>query len=99
MGAIWRIVALTASLTASSAAATERFVIFGDLQDTSPQGRQRDVELIERINKVEPAFSVFIGDIKGGDSRCTDDLFDAMRAIFDRHISCLLYTSPSPRDS
>ncbi|MEM1265148.1 MAG: hypothetical protein AAGI50_03940 [Pseudomonadota bacterium] len=73
-------------------AAQDRFVVFGDLQDASAEGRQRDAALIERINSVDPAFSVFIGDIKGGASPCTDELFDAMRAVFDRHEAPLVYT-------
>lgn len=79
-------------LLASSAARAERFVIFGDLQDSSPEGRQRDAELIERINEIAPDFSVFIGDIKGGSSPCTDELFATMRAVFDRHDSPLIFT-------
>ncbi len=92
MGRALRLAALIATLLASSAAATERFVIFGDLQDSSPDGRARDAALIERINGLEPAFSVFIGDIKGGDSQCTNELFNALRAVFDRHERPLIFT-------
>ncbi|MEM9343626.1 MAG: hypothetical protein AAGA87_11330 [Pseudomonadota bacterium] len=77
--------ALLVILVASSAARAERFVIFGDLQDSSPEGRLRDAELVDRINEIAPAFSVYIGDIKEGGSRCTDDLFGTMREVFDRH--------------
>src|SRR6056297_1281621 len=86
------IVALIVVLFASSAAATERFVVFGDLQDSSPEGRLRDLELIERINEIAPAFSVYIGDIKEGGSECTDDLFATMRAVLDRHENPLIFT-------
>lgn len=84
--------ALMIALLASTAARAEHFVIFGDLQDSSPEGRQGDAELIARINEIEPVFSVYIGDIKGGSSRCTDDLFATMRAVFDRHESPLIFT-------
>lgn len=79
-------------LFSASAAMAESFVIFGDLQDSSPEGRLRDVELIERINAISPAFSVYIGDIKEGNSACTDDLFVTMRAVFDRHERPLIFT-------
>lgn len=88
---VWQLAALVALLS-SSAAATERFVVFGDLQDSSPAGRERDTALIGQINGVEPAFSVYIGDIKGGSTACTDEVFDNMRSVFDRHADPLIYT-------
>lgn len=72
--------------------AQDRFVIFGDLQDSSAEGRARDALLIDRINALGPAFSVYIGDIKGGGSPCTDTLYDDMRAVFDQHAAPLIYT-------
>ena len=86
------LMALLTGLAASSAATAERFVIFGDLQDSSAGGRQRDAELIERINEIAPVFSVYIGDIKEGSSQCTDELYATMRSVFDRHESSLIFT-------
>lgn len=86
------IAALMVVLFAASAATAERFVVFGDLQDSSPDGRQRDVELIERINEIAPVFSVYIGDIKEGGSECTDELFARMRVVFDHHEKPLIFT-------
>lgn len=86
------LVAVIVVLFAATAATAERFVIFGDLQDSSPRGRLLDVELIERINAIEPAFSVYIGDIKEGSSACTDDLLATMRAVFDHHERPLIFT-------
>ncbi len=77
---------------APAANAADRFAVFGDLQDTGPEGRGRDELLIQRINEVAPAFSVYIGDIKGGDGDCSDKLYDQMRAIFDAHAAPLIYT-------
>ena len=74
-----------------AAAEPLRFVVFGDLQDETPAGRATDRTLIDDINAVAPAFSVFIGDIKGG-GLCTDALNSEMRAIFDTHRSPLIYT-------
>ncbi|MEM1396035.1 MAG: hypothetical protein AAGH38_01120 [Pseudomonadota bacterium] len=86
------LVALLVTLVASPAPGAERFLIFGDLQDSRPEGRQRDVELIARINEIDPAFSVYVGDIKEGTTPCTDDLFATMRAVFDRHEKPLIFT-------
>lgn len=87
----WYLAALMVVVFAFTAAA-ERFVIFGDLQDSSLQGRLRDAELIERINEIAPVFSVYIGDIKEGGSQCTDELFATMRTVFDRHKRPLIFT-------
>ena len=91
MRTICQSVALIALLT-SSAAATERFIIFGDLQDSSQSGRELDTELMKRINEVEPAFSVYIGDIKGGNTPCSDELYHNMRTVFDHHAGPLIFT-------
>ena len=92
MGIAWLVGVFMCVWAASTAVATERFVVFGDLQDSSEDGRQRDAELIERINDLDPAFSVYVGDIKGGSSPCSDELFQAMRSVFDRHVNPLIYT-------
>ncbi|MCG8441364.1 MAG: hypothetical protein MI723_06100, partial [Caulobacterales bacterium] len=55
-----------------------RFVVFGDLQDTSREGRAADRALIAQINALEPDFSVFIGDIKGGAGDCSDAVIAEM---------------------
>jgi len=80
------------SLVVAAPADAERFVVFGDLQDASPSGRQRDGVLIERINAVAPAFSVFIGDVKGGGEPCTDAVYADMREVFAGHVPPLVYT-------
>ena len=72
--------------------ASDRFIVFGDIQDSRPEGRQRDKHLIEQINALEPAFSVFIGDFKGGGERCSDALMDDMSSIFAAHLAPLVYT-------
>lgn len=86
------IAALMVVLFASFAAAADRFVVFGDLQDSSPEGRLRDIELIERINEIAPVFSVYVGDIKEGTTECTNELFATMRTVFDHHEKPLIFT-------
>ncbi|MEO0939406.1 MAG: hypothetical protein AAFY38_14735 [Pseudomonadota bacterium] len=80
------------ALLSAGAAHADRFVIFGDLQDSSREGRQSDAQLIGRINEIAPAFSVYIGDIKEGGSACTDARLAAMRAVFDLHEGPLVFT-------
>lgn len=77
---------------AAAADAPLRFVAFGDLQDESPAGRARDRELVARINALDPEFSIYIGDIKGGSGPCTDALYDEVRSILDGHDAPLVYT-------
>lgn len=91
-GHLRTIAAVTALLAASSAWAEDRFVIFGDLQDASAEGRLQDAALVARINDLNPAFSVFIGDIKGGSDPCTDEVIGEMREVFDAHAAPLVYT-------
>jgi hypothetical protein len=83
---------LASALLSPGLAVADRFVVFGDLQDATADGRARDAELIERINRLQPAFSVYIGDIKGGKGDCSDALYDGMRAIFDAHEAPLVFT-------
>ena len=86
------LIAILAVALTTPALATERFIIFGDLQDSSAEGRARDAVLIARINDIAPAFSVYIGDIKGGSSPCTDALNQTMRALFDKQERPLIFT-------
>lgn len=83
-------VGLLLSLVAAKAEPV-RFIAFGDLQDSTPEGRAADRALIERINGEQPAFSVFIGDIKGGED-CTPALFQEVADIFAAHRAPLIYT-------
>lgn len=89
----WRRAALAALLIAAAApAVADRFVIFGDLQDSSADGRARDAALIARINDIAPAFSVYIGDIKEGGTPCTDARLDMMRGVLEAHEAPLIFT-------
>jgi hypothetical protein len=81
-----------ALLLPAAPSAAEHFVVFGDLQDASPAGRARDAELIDRINRLAPAFSVYVGDIKGGRGDCSDALYRRVRELFDAHAAPLVYT-------
>jgi hypothetical protein len=72
--------ALLAILLAAPAAAEPfRFVAFGDMPYCSPARPQdcpaeegRVAALMREINAVRPAFTIFVGDTKGGSEVCTD---------------------------
>jgi hypothetical protein len=83
----------------SAGAETLRFVAFGDMpycRDTSPAACQRQLDrvdrLIERINAETPAFSIFLGDTKGGNESCEDARILRTLDWFGRHRAALVYT-------
>jgi hypothetical protein len=69
------------------------FVALGDLPYGAPQQAYPTYRrLIERINEVGPAFSIHVGDLKSGGTRCTDEEFMAQRSHFDRFAAPVVYT-------
>jgi hypothetical protein len=73
------IAALLALSAAPAAAQPFRFVAFGDMPYCSPARPQdcpaeegRVAALMREINAASPAFSIFVGDTKGGSEVCTD---------------------------
>jgi hypothetical protein len=87
--------ALLAALCLSGAQATERFefVAIGDMPYGLPDKVQPAYEhLIGQINRLQPAFTVHVGDIKSGSSPCTNEEFETQLANFGRFESALVYT-------
>lgn len=81
---------LLALLLAGCAAADERrpgawsFGIIGDTPYTTAEEAALDL-VIDDINREDLAFVVHVGDIKsGGGSRCSDELFEQRKALFQR---------------
>jgi hypothetical protein len=68
------------------------FVAIGDMPYAMPADGVKFERLIERINEAKPAFTIHVGDIKGGASPCTDDSFRYVRNGFDRVEGALVYT-------
>src|SRR5574341_986187 len=69
------------------------FVVLGDLPYTTRDvGQNQHFErLIAAINKLQPAFSIHIGDIKSGSTLCDDATFDKIKAYFMTFQKPLLY--------
>lgn len=47
---------------------------------------------IQQINAADPAFTIHVGDIKNGSSRCDDAYYRSIRADFDTFTGPLVYT-------
>lgn len=93
------LLALFALLLRPAAAEPLRFVAFGDMpycRDTSPAacaGQIARVEaLVRAINAARPAFSIFLGDTKGGGEVCDDATLLRTAAWFAQHEAALIYT-------
>jgi len=89
-----RFVALTlASAALAAKAQTFQFVALGDL----PYGDPAKVgapyrALIGSINRLQPAFSIHIGDFKSGSTRCTNEEFQTQLQHFGMFESALVFT-------
>jgi hypothetical protein len=70
---------------------TVRFAVFGDIQEETAAGHQKDLMLADRINEAEPEFTVFIGDIQGG-GPCTDQQRQEASEVFARIDGPLIFT-------
>ncbi len=65
------------------------FAAIGDL----PYGAPEELgEMAERVNRQPVAFTIHVGDIKSGGSRCSDEAFLTVRSLFGRFDKPLVYT-------
>lgn len=77
-------------LAASAAQATSfSFAAIGDVPYGPPQEL---AELAARVNRELVAFTIHVGDIKSGGSRCSDEAFVQVRRLFDGFEQPLIYT-------
>jgi hypothetical protein len=68
------------------------FVALGDMPYDGPADHAKFDRLIGAINALKPAFSVHVGDIKGGGSACTDASFNIIYSKFQSFDGALVYT-------
>jgi hypothetical protein len=73
-------------------AQTFKFVALGDMPYTIPSDYPRYERLIQNINSINPAFSIFVGDTKSGSTPCSDDYNLIVQKYFDKFDSPLMYT-------
>jgi hypothetical protein len=89
--------AILARMPAGEAAETvggERafsFVALGDMPYNVPNDYARFDRLIAAINRLRPAFSVHVGDIKSGTSACTDEALQKVHDQFQTFDQPLVY--------
>ena len=95
MNKIDRLFWLAAGILATFAAHAQpfSFVALGDL----PYGDETRAyppyrALISSINKIQPRFSIHVGDIKSGSTLCSDQEFEAQLGHFNRFDAAVVYT-------
>lgn len=83
-----------AALLAALPAAAERFsfMALGDTPYTLPRDDSAFQRLIARTNRLQPAFTVHLGDIKSGDTQCSDDVYTRALELFAQFAQPLVYT-------
>ena len=74
---------LTLCAAATAQAATFDFGLWGDMPYAKNHDAARTQAVIDSINASPIAFSIYDGDIKDGSSKCTDDVFDRAKAMFN----------------
>ena len=85
---------LTAALTllGTAAAAPFKFVALGDMPYKLPDDYARFEALIGEVNRLQPAFTIHVGDIKSGSTPCSDENFQKVKAEFGLFQGPLIYT-------
>ncbi len=68
------------------------FVALGDMPYKLPKDYARFDRLIAAINKIKPAFSIFVGDTKAGNTPCSDDMLKKVKDQFMTFAGPLIYT-------
>lgn len=84
------------AVVAQTASPTEpwAFVVMGDVPYSTAEVDRTPafVRLIQAVNRIQPAFSIHLGDIKSGSTRCDDATFAAIKAQFMTFQHPLVYT-------
>ncbi len=96
----WLLAGMIAALVLGTGAAQAEpftFVAMGDMPNRLPDDYPRYERLIAAINKAQPAFTIHVGDIKGGSSLCSDESFHKIAAYFATHEHPLIY-SPGDKE-
>ena len=69
-----------------------KFIAFGDMPYSQPSDFPRLERLIDTINADKPAFSIFLGDTKSGESPCTNEHVQRMTEYFNSFKTPLIYS-------
>ncbi len=80
------------TLSASAFAAPFKFVALGDMPYKLPDDYARFEALIADVNKLSPAFTIHVGDIKSGSTPCSDENYQKVKGEFGLFTGPLIYT-------
>ena len=76
----------------TSFAQSFKFVALGDMPYNPPEDFVRYERLIKEINKLNPRFSIFIGDTKSGSTPCSDEYNLTVKEHFNQFKAPLIYS-------
>jgi len=68
-----------------------KFGLWGDMPYEKANDDLKLPALVESINKSDVKFSIFVGDIKDGSSKCTDDIYSRALSTFGKFKKPLVY--------
>jgi hypothetical protein len=74
---------LALTFTIASQAATFSFGLWGDMPYQKAGDAAKMPAVLSSLNSAKIDFSIFVGDIKDGSSKCTDDVFTDAIKLFD----------------
>ena len=77
------IACIATCLTLSSQASGFSFGLWGDMPYQKAGDNAKMPAVLASINNAKIDFSIFVGDIKDGDSKCTDEVFTEAIKLFD----------------
>jgi hypothetical protein len=92
LGNFIRAAALAVLVATPAMAQPFTFAAIGDTPYFLPADYQRFERLIDGINRRGPAFTIHVGDIKSGSTRCTDEMFLTVADYFTTFEGPLIYT-------
>ena len=76
----------------ASLAQSFKFVALGDMPYNPPEDFVRFEKLIGEINRLNPRFSIFIGDTKSGSTPCSDEYNVVIKNYFNQFKAPLIYS-------
>jgi hypothetical protein len=69
-----------------------KFIALGDMPYNIPNDYVRYERLIADINKINPSFTIFIGDTKSGSTPCSDEYNLIVKKYFDQYSAPVIYS-------
>jgi len=86
------VIVCTLLWASASLAQSFKFVALGDMPYKLPEDFVRFERLIGEINRLNPRFSIFIGDTKSGSTPCSDEYNVLIKNYFNQFKAPLIYS-------